>query len=220
MGFLFSWKLDYSNFIYIRLRRMIKIPEFLFIPKARASSNDALAFFRKYNICWQVFEFANEEEKFNWFNENQLKPCKVHKKYLFGFLLLDIGTATPEKALAITNRALKWYAEFYFKRNPKIPIIDKADLVQKFYYWFIGANNLRDDEIHYLVNTEDGVLIRFNYVDAYGVSFEDFKNKVVDVQFLSGRRPSENKVNQILVEAWNYLTHEENLLDETDFDIF
>lgn len=197
----------------------MKIPQFLYVPSISVTSDARIVLETREQIYWQVFEFANEEEKAQWFQDNQLRPCNIHAKYLFGFLLLSMGNAAPQRALTLTNRALKWYAQHHFQNKPQRPSSNETELGKKYFHWLWGENHLREDEPNYLINLEHSVSIRFDYADALGVSFEQFRNKIADVQFLSGRRPEPQRVEDILIEAWNYLCHEENLLDETNFDL-
>lgn len=86
-------------------------------------------------------------------------------------------------------------------------------LHDKYFHWLWGENKLRDDMPEYLVNLEHGVSIRFDMGDAFGASYEEFRDSIADVQFLSGARPAELKVDELLTDAWNYLCHEERKLD-------
>lgn len=91
-------------------------------------------------------------------------------------------------------------------------------LHETYFHWLWGENKLREDEPEYLVNLEYGVSIRFDMGDAYSASFEEFYESIADVQFLSGERPSDEKLEELLTDAWNYLCHEERKLEEMDFE--
>lgn len=84
-----------------------------------------------------------------------------------------------------------------------------------FYHWLWGDNNLRHDAPNYLINLEYGVSIKFQY-DAEFEDYEEFYGSVADVQFLTGERPDQDRVQKLMLDAWNYLCLEERLLDEPE----
>lgn len=66
------------------------------------------------------------------------------------------------------------------------------------------------------------VSIRFDYSEGMFANYDDFYNKIADVQFLNGKRPNNKVLNEILTEAWNYMAIEERILDDDldDLDDF
>lgn len=74
-----------------------------------------------------------------------------------------------------------------------------------YFHWIFGENILREDTPTYLINLEIGVSIRFTYKEAYFASCEDFFNIIADVQFFYGTRPKGVELDNILIEAWNFL---------------
>lgn len=93
--------------------------------------------------------------------------------------------------------------------------------MEKYHHWLWGENNLRSDRPNYLINLEEGLSIRFDYGDSMFASYEDFYESIADVQFLSGHRPDDERIEELKREAWNYLCLEEDELDnfmEEDWD--
>ena len=56
--------------------------------------------------------------------------------------------------------------------------------------------------------------IRFDSELAMFSDFKTFYNSLADIQFIYGKRPTEQEVESILVQAWNYLCLEEEKLDQ------
>jgi hypothetical protein len=97
------------------------------------------------------------------------------------------------------------------------------DNSEKYFHWLWGDNNLRGDKPQYLINLEHGICIRFAYDLAMFCSYEDFFESIADVQFLIGSKPNAQTINDLLVDAWNYLALEEQALDfieDEDFESF
>lgn len=78
---------------------------------------------------------------------------------------------------------------------------------KKYYHWIYGENIIREDTPTYLLNLEIGVSIRFSYEQGFFMDFDDFFKYVADVQFFYGDRPNEERVEEILIDAWNFLCH-------------
>tara|TARA_R110002126_G_scaffold289552_1_gene444687 strand:- start:219 stop:512 length:294 start_codon:yes stop_codon:yes gene_type:complete len=87
------------------------------------------------------------------------------------------------------------------------------NIQKQFFHWVWGENKIREDEPTYLINLELAVSIRFDYSKGMFSSYEEFFNKIADVQFLNGNRPNKDEVTFILTEAWNYMVIEERILD-------
>lgn len=75
----------------------------------------------------------------------------------------------------------------------------------EYYHWVLGENILLDDSPTYLINLEHGVSIRIDYKASYFATYEDFKEDIADLQFLTGQRPAEEALDAILTDAWNFL---------------
>ena len=89
----------------------------------------------------------------------------------------------------------------------------QKNIQEKYFHWVWGENKIREDEPTYLINLEILVSIRFDYSEGMFASYDDFYNKIADIQFLNGQRPNDNRLNEILTEAWNYMAIEERILD-------
>lgn len=63
------------------------------------------------------------------------------------------------------------------------------------------------------------ILIR-DYSEAYPCEFEDFKNKIAEVNFIDPSEREGADVEEILIEAWNFLAlterYEEELYEENN----
>lgn len=92
-------------------------------------------------------------------------------------------------------------------------------LQDKFRSWVWGENNILPERPNYLINLEYAVSIRFDYELAMFASYEEFCDNIADVQFYTNRRPSEEEVERIIEEAWNFLAIEERILEEDLEDI-
>lgn len=100
-------------------------------------------------------------------------------------------------------------------------------LSKKYFHWFAGGNNIRLDLPQYIANMDIGIVIRFqeNEVSMFA-DFDEFYNGIADVQFVHGKRPSENEVQSILIDAYNYMIIEDRILEQDledldlDEDIF
>ena len=94
---------------------------------------------------------------------------------------------------------------------------------ENYHHWLFGDNILTADQSSYLVNLEYGLSIRFNYGDSYFATFEEFQQRLADIQFLNGQRPPKDKVNQLIIEGWNFLCKyeekQENDLSIEEFDL-
>lgn len=88
------------------------------------------------------------------------------------------------------------------------------DSEKKYYHWIWGENKLRSDAPNYLINLEIGVSIKFDSELAMFSDYDNFYKSLADVQFLYNNRPSSSKVQEILIEAWNYLCLEERKLED------
>lgn len=87
------------------------------------------------------------------------------------------------------------------------------NLQEKYYHWVWGENHIRPDKPNYLINLELGISIKFDYADGMFQDYEGFYESVADVQFLFGKRPGKERLEDILTDAYNFLGIEERLLD-------
>ncbi len=87
----------------------------------------------------------------------------------------------------------------------------------KQYLHFVwGENNISQDKQQtYIIKlNHPTVSIRFDYSKGMFANYEDFYNNIADVQFLTGERPDKDEVDKILTDAWNFMSLEEQRLDE------
>lgn len=87
---------------------------------------------------------------------------------------------------------------------------------EKYKHFVWGENNIsQENQQTYIIKLDfPACSIRFNYADGMFASFEQFYENIADVQFFTGDRPGEDEVQEILIDAWNFLALEENKLDE------
>ena len=93
------------------------------------------------------------------------------------------------------------------------------DLQEKYYHWFIGGNNFRNDKPQYIANMEIGIVIRFELGPSMNAEFEEFYESIADVQFVHGERPEGRELEEILIDAYNYMLIEDRLLEQDIEDI-
>jgi hypothetical protein len=93
----------------------------------------------------------------------------------------------------------------------------KNEFDPKNYLHFVwGENNISSPEQQTYIIKLDAppVSIRFDYSQGMFATFEEFYDSIADVQFFSNERPSKEKVDKILIDAWNFMALEERKLDE------
>lgn len=93
-------------------------------------------------------------------------------------------------------------------------------LNEKYKHFVLGENNICETPQTYIVKlSPPSVSIRFTYNEnAMFSNYEDFYKKVADVQFFNNDRPNLKEVEQILIDAYNFLCLEEQKLDN-DFGV-
>lgn len=205
----------------------MEIPQFLYVPRVDAYRKQKLIIETDKNAYWQVLDFDNEENRVKWYREAEpnldeaVHTITMHKKH--PFVLLGIGVKSEIKTehyVKLGEMASDWYAQFWSRNKdlsePKYHL--DTDNLQKaakyFTHWVWGDNVLIGKDHTYLINLEHGVSFKFNYVDTFFASFEDFESSLVDVQFLSGYRPDEQIIEELIIDAWNFLGLCERLEDE------
>lgn len=57
-------------------------------------------------------------------------------------------------------------------------------------------------------------MFKFPYEEAYWADFESFESNIVDVQFLSGHRPSPEEVHILVVDAYNFMIISDRFSEE------
>lgn len=208
----------------------MKIPQFLYVPKVNTLGNTKLIIETKHNIYWNVLEFGSVAEGLDYINDNYgsfgkngIIATNAHKKYPIVLLCLGYRSdkeLSIEKIIRIGNIASDWYAQFFLRNkelsNPKFS--PEASLSEKakeyFKHWVWGDNVLSNPDLLYLINLEYGVMVKFNNADAMWAGYEEFANDIADVQFLSGHRPSDEEVERLTIDAYNFLRICERINDD------
>lgn len=206
---------------------MMNVPQFLYVPRINTLGATKLIIETRRQIYWQVVDFFDDRERQDWLENNQhvlqsALAINAHREYPFLLLCIDVREEIDsDRLVKLGNLASDWYAQFYL-RNKKLtkPMFDDGDNRAKEYFkhWVWGDNLISQSGAVYLINLEYGVSIKFDYGDAFFASFEDFENSISDVQFLNGERPDEATVEQLVVDAWNFMGLQECIEEGLDFD--
>lgn len=91
---------------------------------------------------------------------------------------------------------------------------------------FYIAENILDwpGQLAVVKLSDPQLFVKFDYNESYFASFEDFRDSIVTMEWLSGERPAEKDIDRILTDCWNFLAlteeEEERLADERDEDDF
>lgn len=81
----------------------------------------------------------------------------------------------------------------------------------EFKNFYIGKNSLFFPEFEFVIKLSfPRVFVRYKVSEGYYSDFEKFFTNIAEVQYLEGKRPSDNEHNQIITDIWNYLTMEKN----------
>lgn len=83
----------------------------------------------------------------------------------------------------------------------------------KHYWWGENRQHYRDQET-IIKMSFPRVFIRYTLSDAYFASFEEFYNSIAEVQWIDGEKPSKDEQKRIMIEAWNFLAKEEEILED------
>ena len=87
--------------------------------------------------------------------------------------------------------------------------------IEEHKYWWWGENRQWYPGEETLIRLQfPRCFIRYKLGDAYFASFDDFYNRIAEVQWLDGKRPSKKEQEEILIEAWNFLAIEEYILED------
>ena len=85
----------------------------------------------------------------------------------------------------------------------------------KFKHYFWGENKLFFPDEEYVIKLSfPRMFVRYNVGDAYFESFEEFVTSIAEIQFLDGERPSDEEVQEHMVDIWNYVALCERQLEE------
>jgi hypothetical protein len=82
---------------------------------------------------------------------------------------------------------------------------------EEFKNFYIGRNSLFFPKFEFVIKLSyPRVFVRYKLAEGYYSDFEKFFTNIAEVQYLEGKRPSENEHNQIITDIWNYITMEKN----------
>ena len=82
----------------------------------------------------------------------------------------------------------------------------------KHYWW--GENKQHHPDYEVIIRMIDPrVFIKYSVRLALLADFDEFYNSIADVQWIDGK-PDKATQNKILIEAWNFLTIEERILED------
>ena len=91
--------------------------------------------------------------------------------------------------------------------------------MEKYKHFVWGENNISQPyQQTYIIKLDfPACSIRFDYSKGMFASFEEFYQNIADIQFFTGDRPNKEKVDEILIDAWNFIALEERKLDDDYF---
>lgn len=85
-------------------------------------------------------------------------------------------------------------------------------------HYVIGENKLCFPDHEYIIKLDfPRVYIKYKLTEAYFADYDEFYNGITEVQWLDGDKPSKEKQEEILINAYNFLAIDERLL-ENNFD--
>ncbi len=81
------------------------------------------------------------------------------------------------------------------------------------HYW-LGENKQHHPDYEVIIRMIDPrVFIKYSVRLALLADFDEFYNSIAEVQWIDGK-PDKSTQNKILIEAWNFLTIEERILED------
>ena len=79
----------------------------------------------------------------------------------------------------------------------------------EFKNFYIGKNSLFFPGFEFVIKLSfPRVFVRYKVTEGYYSDFEKFFTNIAEVQYLEGKRPSDNEHNKIITDVWNYITME------------
>lgn len=87
----------------------------------------------------------------------------------------------------------------------------------KNYKHFVWGENNVSQEIQqtYIIKLNfPACSIRFDYSKGMFATFNEFYKHIADVQFFTNNRPDKKELENILIDAWNFMAFEEQRLDD------
>lgn len=86
-----------------------------------------------------------------------------------------------------------------------------------FHGYYISENILLyPDQLAIIKLTYPRLFLSFNYSDSLFLSYEDWKANHTTLQWLDGEKPSDDEIEYILTECWNFLALDEKMNDENE----
>lgn len=86
-------------------------------------------------------------------------------------------------------------------------------------HWWWGENHQWHHGEETLIHmAEPRVFIRYELSEAYFADFDEFYGSIAEVQWLDGK-PDKDTQERVLIDAWNFLSIEERLLEQDLEDI-
>lgn len=203
---------------------MITLPEFLFVPFVSPKyPTDKFIISTKYALVWRVIEFPSTIDRDVWVLDNDawLKDSgvyyiSIHKKY--PYVLLCSGALAKaeiniERLGTLSNRASDWYAEHYLRSKA---LLQGPKDETGFTAFYIAENRTEHPGEECIIKLSyPRVLIRYKLSEAYFSSYDQFFQSIAHIEWLDGERPqSQEEIDDIFTDCWNFLALEERKLQE------
>jgi len=89
----------------------------------------------------------------------------------------------------------------------------------KFKNFYMGRNNLFFPEEEFVIKLSyPRIFVRFKVTEGYYSDFDLFYTNIAEVQYLDGKRPSDEEQKHILEDVWNYITMEKGTITDDYVD--
>ena len=83
----------------------------------------------------------------------------------------------------------------------------------------MGRNNLFFPEEEFVIKLSyPRIFVRFKVTEGYYSDFDLFYTNIAEVQYLDGKRPSDEEQKHILEDVWNYITMEKGTITDDYVD--
>lgn len=124
----------------------------------------------------------------------------IHTKYpLVSLCVATYKDLSEKRIIRLTQDFVEWYAKHYWlpKKRAEHAVIDRA-----YTHWRFAENFTNPDRIDFIKLSQPMAMLSFYNNECFG-GFEEFKNGA-EIQFLDGKRPNDDELELLLIEAYNF----------------
>lgn len=197
---------------------MNKPPQFLYVPQINTNGFDKMIIHPKHQVYWRIVEFETAQQQAQWIvdNEDYLAEkgyisVNIHKKYPYILVCVSNGEITDlDKLTKIGNRASDWYAQFWLKNAQNSKIKDNLDAS---HYYLCENRQKHYGKLGIVKLSFPRCFIWFDDGDAYFADYDNFYAHIADVQWLDGEKPPADELEEIMIEAYNFMVIEDRILE-------